>query len=133
MLVPDLLEEPLRWRKPNLVFVNSMSDVYHKDVPYQFINNIFRVMKECYWHTFFIITKRPQRLLDWARNWQAEIPKNVWLGVSVENQKAADERVPLLLQLPAPLRFLCCEPLLGPLDLSRFLSGGIDWVTTGPE
>jgi protein gp37 len=136
-LVPELLRAPFRWRKSCMVFVNSMSDLFHKDVPDQFISDIFDVMRECYWHTFFIITKRPQRMRDWIEDWRnrrfnfstpgpvQETPRNVWLGISVENQIAADDRIPIMLETPAPVRFLCCEPLLGPVDLSKYL--GIKW------
>jgi protein gp37 len=149
-LVKELVEEPLRWRKPSMVFVNSMSDVFHKDVPDKFISDIFTVMSKCFRHTFFIITKRPQRMLEWVNAWRfrqfpfledgsaQDLPKNVWLGISVENQEAAQERIPLLLQIPSAIRFLCCEPLLGPVDLSNFLikgkdNFGIDWVIVGSE
>lgn len=110
---PDVLPEPLRWKKPAVVFVNSMSDLFHDDVPAGFIAEVFDVMEKAAQHTFQVLTKRPERMLDLNLSW----PPNVWAGVSVENQQAADERIPLLLQTPAAVRFLSCEPLLGPVDL----------------
>ena len=139
-LVPELLEVPMHWRRSSMVFVNSMSDVFHEDVPYEFINDIFRSMEQSYWHTFFIITKRPNIMNSWYEQWylqqKKELPKNVWLGVSVENQLAADNRIPFLLKVPAAIRFLNCEPLLGPIDLSHYIdqkSCRIDWITVGAE
>ena len=131
-LFPGRLLEPLRWKKPRRVFVNSMSDLFHENVPFEFIEKVFAIMEEAYWHTFQVLTKRPERMLEfmtWYLNrcsdegvgYRHESPKNVWLGVSVENQRAADERIPLLLQTPAAVRFLSCEPLLGPLDLREWL------------
>jgi protein gp37 len=129
-LRPDKLDEPLHWRRPRRIFVNSMSDLFHEKVPFDFIRTVFTIMAEANWHTFQILTKRPDRMknvLD-QLSWRFDglifngskvtwpLP-NVWLGVSVENQRAADERIPLLLQTPAAVRFLSMEPLLGPVDL----------------
>jgi protein gp37 len=122
-LVPDALELPLNWRKPQRVFVNSMSDLFHPEVPDDFIHQVWETMAAAAQHTFQILTKRPERMRDWVRKHGnvvgTERPAltNVWLGVSVEDQKAADERIPLLLQTPAAVRFLSCEPLLGPVNL----------------
>lgn len=110
----DALDIPLHWRKPARIFVNSMSDLFHKDVPVEFIARVFDVMKRCPQHTFMILTKRPELIAGYKL-------QNIWLGVSVENQKAADDRIPLLLRVDAAIRFLSCEPLLGQLDLSRYL------------
>jgi len=164
-LVPEVLDEPLKWRNPERVFVNSMSDLFHSEVPDEFIDQVFAVMALAPQHTFQILTKRPERMLrymnapdrdeaightamylyekfggrgdcslaaglihgpgritnlpgttDHPKAWP--LP-NVWLGVSVEDQRAADECIPLLLQTPAAVRFLSCEPLLGPVDLTR--------------
>lgn len=119
------LSYPARWKRPAMVFVNSMSDLFHEDVPFTFINAVFSVMSDCDRHTYQVLTKRPERMLEFFK-WKSEehgIPwepkPNVWIGVSVENQEAADERIPLLLQVPAAVRFLSCEPLLGPLDLKK--------------
>lgn len=159
---PDRLEQPLHWRKPAKVFVNSMSDLFHESVPFEFIDKVFYVMMKSDKHTFQILTKRPERALLYLGQKQKqkelghkglieEFPlKNVWLGVSVEDQKTADERIPLLLQIPAAVRFLSCEPLLGEIDLDRVNmskpeikwyaecnvlngEGSIDWVICGGE
>ena len=114
-----------------MVFVNSMSDLYHEEVPFQFISDIFDVMREQNRHTYQVLTKRPERMLefyDWAGRF--EWPEHIWAGVSVENQYWADRRVPLLQQLPAPIRFLSCEPLLKPVELDL---DGIGWVIVGGE
>jgi protein gp37 len=124
-LLPERLEDPLHWRKPRRVFVNSMSDLFHEDVPGEFINQVWMTMRNAKQHTYQILTKRPERLLEWtqkkarATGWPInEIwPNWMWLGVSVENQAAADERIPLLLETPAAVRFLSCEPLLGPVNI----------------
>lgn len=110
----DALDIPLHWRKPARIFVNSMSDLFHKDVPVEFIARVFDVMKRCPQHTFMILTKRPELIAGYKL-------QNIWLGVSVENQKAADDRIPLLLRVDAAIRFLSCEPLLGQLDISPYL------------
>jgi protein gp37 len=122
-LLPERLSDPLHWRKPRRVFVNSMSDLFHEDVPDEFILDVWATMRIAKQHTFQILTKRPERMRDWVRKW-ASTPTydNIWLGVSVENQAAADERIPLLLETPAAVRFLSCEPLLGPLDLNPWLT-----------
>ena len=148
---PDRLTQPRRWRKPRRVFVNSMSDLFHEDVPRQFIGLAFAIMRECGRHTFQILTKRPERMLpivSWIREYErGPISPNIWLGVSVENQKAADERIPLLLKTPAAVRFLSVEPMLEHVDLYRggftllepvkSPTGeqwpGLDWVIVGGE
>jgi protein gp37 len=122
-LHPDRLDEPLRWRKPRRVFVCSMSDLFHEDVPDEYICDVFYTMHRCTQHTFQVLTKRPARMLEWFNRpaaslskWHRPLP-NVWLGVTAENQKAADERIPLLLKCPAAVRFVSCEPLLGEIVL----------------
>jgi protein gp37 len=148
-LVPEVLEQPLRWRKPRKIFVNSMSDLFHEDVPFRFIANVFGHMHSAPRHTFQVLTKRAARMrvfIEWfRREWLGgsdafprEYP-HVWLGVSVEDQRAADERIPELLATPAAVRFLSCEPLLGPVDV-RFKETGahyredrLDWVIVGGE
>jgi protein gp37 len=189
-LKPERLTAPLSWRKPRRIFVNSVSDLFHDDVPFEFIAQVFAVMSLAERHTFQILTKRPERMLaffawvasegerlkdlpthdawdgtnvvthhacqvnlgdafdralsavadDFPPAWPLE---NVWLGVSVENQAAADERIPLLVKTPAAVRFLSCEPLLGPVDLKGSLRKlmwrtgesplWIDWVIIGGE
>jgi protein gp37 len=122
------LELPLRWKKPQTIFVNSMSDLFHKDVPLEFIEKVFGVMRRASWHTFQVLTKRSTRLLelDCEITW----PPNVWMGVSVEN-KDYSFRVNDLKQIGAHVKFLSLEPLLGPLpNLDLF---GISWVIVGGE
>lgn len=128
-LRPDRLEQPLHWRKPRTVFVCAMSDLFHKDIPDQFLNEIWRVFRLTPRHTYLILTKRPQRMLDlmrqaevWSKNWNFEFPlPNVHLGVTAENQATADERIPLLLRTPAAVRFVSVEPILEPVNLAKFL------------
>lgn len=133
-LVPEALDLPLHWRKPRRIFVNSMSDLFHEAVPEDFIVGVFEVMARVPQHTYQVLTKRPDRMRRFMESWQrgeltgvlsgdrestgykTPLP-NVWLGVSVEDQAAADERIPHLLATPAALRFLSCEPLLGPVSL----------------
>ena len=127
-LWPDRLMLPLTWKKPRTVFVNSMSDLFHEAVPLPFIQEVFRTMGTASWHTFQILTKRSERLAELAAslNW----PPNVWMGVSIESadyQWRADH----LRDLPAALRFLSLEPLLGPL--SNLDLSGIHWVIVGGE
>jgi protein gp37 len=127
-LHPDLLEAPLRWREPSLIFVNSMSDLFHEKVPFEFIARVFETMEQAQWHTFQILTKRSARLRELAASlpW----PPNVWMGVSVELPRYYF-RIADLQRVPAHIRFLSCEPLLGALpDLPL---DGIHWVIVGGE
>lgn len=121
----DRLDKPKHWKKPRKIFVNSMSDLFHEDVPFHFINRVFITMFECEQHTFQILTKRPARAIEffvWVlshtelKNYHAA--PNIWIGVSVEDQATANERIPLLLRIPAAVRFLSCEPLLGPISIA---------------
>lgn len=151
----DRLDQPIRWAKRRMIFVNSMSDLFHPEVPDDFIDSVFGVMWACLYgrneqdgHIFQVLTKRAERMLDyfktdrreeWARaavnhgggidpdglwdqtmNYEGPHPR-IWLGVSVEDQAAADERIPLLLETPAAVRWISAEPLLGPVDLSRWI------------
>jgi protein gp37 len=127
-LQPDLVEQPLRWRKPRLVFVNSMSDLFHEDVPFEFIEQVFDVMRRASWHQFQVLTKRSERLQDLDAS--IEWPENVWMGVSVENDKYA-HRVDNLRKTGAKIRFLSLEPLLGPIP--GISLKGVDWVIVGGE
>lgn len=127
-LQEDQLDAPLRWRKPKRVFVNSMSDLFHKDVPTEFIRRVFEVMEQCPQHEFQVLTKRADRLEGIAP--ELVWPRNVWMGVSVEDRPSL-WRMGHLRHVPAAVRFLSVEPLLerlGPLDLR-----GIDWVIVGGE
>ncbi len=123
----DLLDLPLKWRQPRFVFVNSMSDLFHEAIPQDFLRAAFSTMEAASWHVFQILTKRADRLAELASHlpW----PENVWMGVSVERQDLAP-RVERLRQVPAAIRFLSCEPLIGPLELDL---SGIHWVIVGGE
>jgi protein gp37 len=124
----DSLSEPLSWRKPRRVFVNSMSDLFHKDVPDSFIGKVWSVMLSTPQHTYQVLTKRPERMADVVGRLVKEglskglrPPDNIWCGTSVENQEQADKRIPELLKVPAKIRFLSCEPLLGAVDLGQWI------------
>jgi len=139
-LISDRLDQPRRWRKPRLVLVNSMSDTFHENVPFEFIRRIFDVIYTCPRHTFQVLTKRPQRMAEYyhaiemSRFIQRDYP-NVWLGTSCEDQKRADERIPRLLKIPAAVRFVSLEPLLAPVDPGKYLTGKskLAWVIVGCE
>ena len=124
----DLLDQPQRWKQPRVIFVNSMSDLFHPSVPFDFIERVFEVMQESPRHIFQILTKRSERLASLAG--RLPWPENVWMGVSVEN-RAVLGRVDHLLTVPAQIRFLSCEPLIGPLDQIRLK--GVHWVIVGGE
>lgn len=140
---PERLSEPGKWRKPQRIFVDSMSDLFHPDVPDEFIHEVFLNMIDNLLHTFIVLTKRPERMAKYLKNASKQAVQNIWLGVSVENQKAADERIPLLLQTPAAVRFVSVEPMLGEIDLGNFLCADyrhkltlgnyLDWVICGGE
>ena len=163
-LRPGRLVQPLKWKRPKRIFVNSMSDLFHEDLPDEFIDKVFGVMALCPQHTFQVLTKRPNRMREWmekerkrvavveclaelyvghpelAERWPFDVQRaglrgwplpNVWLGVSVEDQKRADERIPLLLDTPAAVRFVSAEPLLGPV--SNLRTKNLDWVIVGGE
>jgi len=165
--LPDNLKKPLHWRKPRRVGVCFMSDLFHEKVPDEFLDKVFAVMALTPQHTYVLLTKRPERMRAYLRRedhaelvYQAArhlrsqglptgsyvVPSwplpNIWLGVSVENQEAADERIPLLLETPAAHRWLSVEPMLGPIDLSRYLPSPLhrltgrpmlDWIVVGGE
>jgi len=146
--LPELLERPLKWKHPRRIFVNSMSDLFHEDVHGDFIDAVLDTVRAAPRHTFQILTKRAARMQAFMRHYKP-IP-NLWLGVSVEDQARADERIPLLLQTPAAVRWISAEPLLGPIDLrdppndmgeprfsylERIDGTGprIDWIVAGGE
>lgn len=162
----DRMLTPMRWRKPRKVFVCSMADLFHDHVPESFIGSVFDVMAKCERHTFQVLTKRPARMRALLTKWATQVPDdmpqykaafrahqgvwamvkqwplpNVWLGVSAEDQKRADLRIPALLDTPAAVRFVSAEPLLGPIDLhtdpieagSPFWGSQLDWVIVGGE
>lgn len=162
-IVEDKLLDPLKWKKPRRIFVNSTSDLFHERLPNEAIDKVFAVMALCPQHTFQILTKRPERMREYisgadlaaiARMWAPSIIQklqavwplsNVWLGTSCEDQPTADERIPHLIETPAEIRFVSCEPLLGPINLFDFIgpwapSPGdlqappmLDWIIAGGE
>lgn len=140
------LMDPLRWKEPKRIFVNSMSDLFHEGVSNDWLNRIFGVMAKAQQHVFQVLTKRPERMRSYMHDWKPveTVFPNVWLGVSVEDQKTADERIPLLLQTPAALRWISAEPLLGEIQLPEeaFVCPAnephpicpcLDWVVVGGE
>lgn len=124
----DLIDAPRRWRQPRIVFVNSMSDLFHERVPLSFIQRVFQTMADCPQHTFQVLTKRSRRLREVAPllTWSP----NIWMGVSVEDSRVVG-RIGDLREVPAAVRFLSCEPLIGPL--AALPLGGINWVIVGGE
>jgi protein gp37 len=127
-LHPDLLDQPLMWKKSRMIFVNSMSDLFHGKVSFSFIENAFNIIHDANWHIFQILTKRANRLAKFSR--RISLPPNVWIGVTVENQDYT-YRIKSLQQVPASVRFISLEPLLGPID--NLPLEGIDWVIVGGE
>lgn len=133
------LDQPIRWTRRRMIFVNSMSDLFHEDVPYNFIDKVMKVILECPRHTFQILTKRPERMKQYFELRYAQIKHsdlngevadklvngvipNVWLGVTAENQETANERIPLLLDTPAAVRFVSIEPMVGPINLDMMIT-----------
>lgn len=140
-LWPDRLQLPLKWKEPTRIFVNSMSDLFHENVPDDFIQQVFDVMVKADHHIFQVLTKRAERLLKWTRaryrstnesSKKPILPKHIWLGVSVENQKYTS-RISHLQKSPARVRFLSVEPLLDEVHLFGYLLRGIHWVIVGGE
>jgi len=174
------LDQPLRWKKPRMIFVNSMSDLFHEDIPFKFVDKVFAAMALTPHHTYQVLTKRPERMVEYLSQVTLErmalsVPKamwkiskqianaailgnktlkrkrcswplpNVWLGVSVEDQKTADERIPLLLSTPVAIRFVSYEPALGPIsiepympnklwnDLETWRQPELSWIIVGGE
>lgn len=127
-LHPEMLRRPTEWHKPRIIFVNSMSDLFHEDVPLDFLKEVFEVMNECPRHTFQVLTKRPDIAAEFREdlNWT----DNIWMGTSVENE-AVLGRIRELRKIPSKVRFLSVEPLLGPIR--RLPLKGIDWVIVGGE
>lgn len=145
---PNRLQQPLAWKKPSRIFVNSMSDIFHEKVPFKFIEEVFEVMRQCKQHTFLVLTKRLRRgMLFLDKTLRSDTFKywpfpNVWIGVTAENQKTADERIPLLLRIPAAVRFISIEPMLEPINLQYSCFNGADtfgrmegigWIVLGGE
>lgn len=124
----DLLDLPLKWKKPRKIFVNSMSDLFHESIPDEFIERVFHTMRQANWHTFQILTKRAERLARLSRS--LHWPDNVWQGVTVENSDVV-QRIDFLRETGSHIKFLSCEPLIGPLTDLDLTS--IDWVIVGGE
>lgn len=139
-ILSERLRVPLSWKRPRRVFVNSMSDVFHPRVPFDFIHQMFAVMAEAAeqrGHVFQVLTKRPGRAVAWWERYKQHFPRgwppNIWIGTSVENQKYAP-RLSVLARLPAPIRFVSVEPLLEPVDLRPWLESSVlQWVIVGGE
>lgn len=136
---PDRLQNPLRWKKPTMVFVNSMSDLFHEAVKPEWIDAIFAVMGLSHQHRYQVLTKRPERMRQEMTRLATSISPlpwpipNVWLGVSAEDQKTAEERIEILRQTPAAVRWVSFEPLLGPIYLRDLRTLRIDWAVVGGE
>lgn len=128
----DVLALPFTWARPRMVFVNSMSDLFHDNIPDEFIARVFETMARTPRHTYQVLTKRAGRMSAWTRRHRPDPLPNVWLGTSVEDQKWAKVRLPKLLETAAAVRFVSCEPLLGPVELAPWLSR-LDWVIVGGE
>ena len=124
------LKRPYTWKKPKIVFVNSMSDLFHHEVPVEFIKEVFKVMNETPQHNYQLLTKRSERMLEISGqlNWS----DNIWLGVSVENERAT-KRIKDLVNTPARMRFLSCEPLIGPINSLENYIHKLDWIIVGGE
>jgi len=126
-LWPERLDLPFKWKRPRTIFVNSMSDLFHPEVPVEYVQSVFDVMRRADWHTYQVLTKRPERAAGLSRS--LEWSPNIWMGTSVENQRWTS-RIEHLRHTDAAVKFLSCEPLLGPLQLDL---RGIDWVIVGGE
>ena len=167
------LEKPFRWKKPRMIFVCSMSDLFHESTPFEWIEKVWDVMCQTPQHTYQILTKRPERMLEFYK-WLGDkcrdygfdsvpsssddpldyisTPDHIWIGVTTENQKQVDKRIPILLEIPAKVRFVSCEPLLSNIDINKWIHDSdcminqdgictcyeprevcIDWVIAGPE
>ena len=146
------LQKPLKWKKPRMIFVVSMGDLFHESVPFEWIDKVFDVMEEATQHTFQILTKRPEIMYKYmVRYGVGAMPDNIWLGVTAENQEQANKRIPVLLQIPAKIHFVSVEPMLSEIDLFNvdneinqkmseiepkemfFSADYIDWVICGGE
>jgi len=127
---PETLDEPYKWKKSRVVFVNSMSDLFHPEVPIEFIQEVFRVMNENPRHVFQVLTKRTELLLEYDRDGLLNWTENIWMGTSVEDERVK-HRIETLAKTKAATKFLSCEPLIGPLPEMNL--AGIDWVIVGGE
>jgi protein gp37 len=129
------LDQPIRWKRPRVIFVNSMSDLFHEDLPEGAVFRIIDIMVQADWHKFQVLTKRTRRMVELLAAWCAsrgkDLPDHIAWGTTVEDQARADERIPELAKVPGKIRFISCEPLIGPLDLSALPK--IEWVIVGGE
>jgi protein gp37 len=125
----DVLVLPLRWQKPRRIFVNSMSDLFHDHVPDEFIDDVFNVMRLACWHTFQVLTKRPLRMMVYSH--RHDIPQNVWLGTSIEDERRAQDRIELLRLTRSRVRFVSAEPLIG--EITTDIATNVEWVIVGGE
>lgn len=126
------MADPLNWHEPRIIFVCSMADPFHQNVPLCVVRKMLRIPLVAPQHKYLFLTKRPEEALKAFA--EVDPPDNVWLGVTAENQKCADMRIPVLLQVPAAVRFVSCEPMLEPIDLSRWLAPSrLQWVICGAE
>ena len=127
-LHPEDLDEPKKWRKPHNIFICSMGDLFHEDVPFEFVDKVMKTIRETPWHRYQILTKRAERMEEYFLS--HSVPSNAWLGVTVEVQRTLS-RIDNLRHLPASVRFLSCEPLLE--DLGHMDLEGVDWIIVGGE
>jgi protein gp37 len=128
---PDKMDVPRRWKTPRRVFVVSMGDLFHAAVPGDYRDKILDVIRDTPRHTFLMLTKRPERMADYFA--RQPVPENVWLGITVEDQARANERLPILRAIDAPVRFVSAEPLLESVDLGLVHRDRIGWVIAGAE
>ena len=126
------VRDPIKWKKPARIFVNSMSDLFHKDIPDLYLADIWRTMLEADHHTYQILTKRAHRMAHTIERLKLPVPPHIWLGISAENQKFADSRIPALASIDCETRFISAEPLLGPIDLTAWIDD-LHWVIVGGE
>ena len=129
-LHPKDLDLPLNWKKPRKIFVNSMSDLFHKDIPYDFIDKVWGTMMKADWHIYQILTKRPEIMLDYTKSKKHKPIKHIWLGTSVEDSRVTT-RIDILRKVPAAVRFISFEPLIG--DVGELNLSNIHWVIVGGE
>lgn len=131
-LKPKKLSEPARWKDPKIVFVNSMSDLFHEEIPDEFLKAIWNTMIQVDHHAYLILTKRPVQMLKRTHELGLGLPPQIWLGVSAENQRWFDQRVPVLAAMRAAVRFVSIEPMLGPVSIAA-RADDLDWVIVGAE
>lgn len=128
-LLPERLTQPIKRKKPTIWFVNSMSDLFHEEIPFDFIDSVFGTIERCSWHKFQILTKRPERMKEYFES--RSVPVNAWLGTSVEDKKYGVPRISILQDIEARTRFLSIEPLLE--DIGQINLSGLSWVIVGGE